>query len=540
MARLYQLGVQAVRPGTYFRTSSGDVTTVGAVNGIVAVPYQSNWGELGKVVDISPEDLNDLREIVGTGRGYQVIREALIGGATTVRSIRVGTGGLRSRMKFKTIAYTTTTTPPATTENPNPAPISTTTTYTGVTLYAKYPGYRIFYGTLRPHPSEVNQKQLLIYDDQARLIEEVSFSSGGDETTKMANAVNEGCQYFTATVNTAGKKLADVSSNKIYYSLTAAQKAEVAAARATKTTAAAKAAIQTKMITEWANPTVHAAHYEDATNALERYYWNVIVADSHTDQVNAYITTFVRQSYQNGHFGMCVITAPRSSEKNGKTIDARVKFAASVNDWRVVYLLNGWRTNTGEVMEGYVAAARIAGMIAACETNASLTHIVVQDALELLEPMRNGDIIAAEEKGCFVLTLNDEDQIWIDNAINTLITLGNDQDEGWKKIRRTKCRFELMTRVNRTCDKLIGRLNNDKNGRATIVTAMQSIINEMIAEGKLFFGSYAAEDPNHKSVGDRAYFVLIIGDIDSLEHIYLDYNFSYANPFSELDTVASA
>ena len=88
-----------------------------------------------------------------------------------------------------------------------------------------------------------------------------------------------------------------------------------------------------------------------------------------------------------------------------------------------------------------------------------------------------------------------------------------------------------MTRINRTCDRLIGRLNNDTNGRATLITAMQSIINEMIAEGKLFFGSYVAEDTRYKPAGDKAYFVLYIGDIDSIEKIYLDFNFSYANPF---------
>ena len=73
MARLYQLGVDEVRPSTYFRTSSGDVTTEGAINGIVAVVYADNWGALNEVVDISPEDMNNLRDIVGDGAGYNAV-----------------------------------------------------------------------------------------------------------------------------------------------------------------------------------------------------------------------------------------------------------------------------------------------------------------------------------------------------------------------------------------------------------------------------------------------------------------------------------
>ena len=92
-----------------------------------------------------------------------------------------------------------------------------------------------------------------------------------------------------------------------------------------------------------------------------------------------------------------------------------------------------------------------------------------------------------------------------------------------------------MSRVNRTVDRLIGRLNNDANGRATIVGAMTEIIREMIAERKLFEGSYAAEDERHQPVGDRAFFKLVIADIDSIEKAYISFRFHFANPFSELD-----
>ena len=185
----------------------------------------------------------------------------------------------------------------------------------------------------------------------------------------------------------------------------------------------------------------------------------------------------------------------------------------------------------GTVYDGWRAAARIGGMIAGCESNVSLTHDVISNALELIEPFSNGEIIRAEQKGCLVLSLNADDQVQIDNAINTFITTGTDMDDGWRKVRRVKCRFELMDRINRTHDRLVGFVNNDVNGRATVIAAAQKIVNEMIAENKLVFGSYVEEDPAHPAEGDEAHFLLHILDLDSLEKIYETYIFRFNQSF---------
>ena len=104
---------------------------------------------------------------------------------------------------------------------------------------------------------------------------------------------------------------------------------------------------------------------------------------------------------------------------------------------KIVFVLNGWISTDGTVYDGWRAAARVGGMIAACESNASLTHTAISDALTLTEALTNGEIIRAEERGCLVLSLNSSDQVWIDNAITTLVTPDANCDDGWKKIRRT-------------------------------------------------------------------------------------------------------
>lgn len=474
MARTYLSGQKMTRPGTYFKRSAIGIVTEGAINGICAcIIGRCNWGPLNTVFDVDQTDMNNLDDYYGTGEGVDAIKEALLGGAQVVRVVRVGDAtGACASLKLKNTAET---------------PVD------AVNLIAKYEGDRSFSVLLKTNLiSEKRELQIL---EGTELFLSVTFEAGedGDEAQALVDALANN-RFFTAKKLAAGV-LADID-------------------------------VQTPM-TGGRNPAPTEGSYGNATDLLERYKWNCVISDSDDSSVTAMLIDFVKQSYETGHLGFTCIGGLST-----QGLTDRMRSAAAINDEKIVYVLNGWRDIYGVTYEGWRAAARIGGMIAGCECNTSLTHLVMSNALELIEPLTNGEITRAEEKGCFVMSLNDEDQVQIDNAITTLVTLGNNMDEGWKKIRRTKTRFELMTRVNSTCDKLVGRLNNDEHGRATLITAMNSIINEMVAEHKLFAGSYVEEDPAHKPEGDSAYFILHIGDIDSLEKIYLDYTFSFANPFA--------
>ena len=474
MAGTFLLGEQKTRPGVYYRRERRGYTVEGATNGILAVLFQSNWGALNKVVDVSATDLNNLGELFGEGNGVEAIREGLLGGATTIRAIRVGgTGGTASEVTLKT---------PADDETPGA---------NAVKIAAKYPGTKSFTATIRPDLA-TGKRQLLICDGTT-VFQNVIFEAGTDEAQNLVDALATN-RYFTATKLASGM-LAD---------------------------------IEQAPLTGGTNPTVTTENYTKGTDILERYRWNCIVADTDSTEVKVVLNNFVKQSYETGHLGMACI-AGKSTEE----LETRMTYAASCNDEKIVYVLNGWVGIDGTTYDGWRAAARIGGMIAGSETNVSLTHDVISNALELIEPLSNGEIIRAEQKGCLVLSLNADDQVQIDNAINTLVTENALMDAGWKKIRRTKCRFELMDRINRTHDRLVGNINNDENGRATIIAAAQRIINEMVAEGKLVSGSYVEEDPAHPAEGDSAWFLLHILDLDSLEKIYLTYIFRYNQSFDE-------
>lgn len=467
MAGVFLLGSKPTRPGAYFRRQRVGYTVEGAINGVLAVMYQSNWGALNKVVEFDQTMLNNVDEYAGTGA--DIIREGLLGGAITVRAVRVGgDDGTCSKVILKT---------------------SGSSSKDAVEISAKYPGNRAFTVSVDTDLLTDNRR-FRIYDGTS-IFTQVTFTAGGDEAQALVDAMRTN-RHFTALKKNSGV-LADVTQ---------------------------------QAMTAGTNPTVTTSSYDKGTNALERYKWNVIIADSDDAAIKSILSAFVKQSYDTGHWGMACIAGQSTQD-----LDTRMQLAASYNDEKMVYVLNGWIDNTGATYDGWKAAARIGGMIARVETNTSLTHTVISNAYELIEPLTNGEITQAEKKGCFVLSLNDSDQVWVDNSINTLITEGTDQDAGWKKIRRTKCRFELMDRINSTHDKLVGKVNNDSNGRATVMAAAQRVINEMVAEEKLVAGSYIELDEAHPPEGDTAHFTLHIRDYDSLEFIMLTYEFAYGQTF---------
>ena len=121
--------------------------------------------------------------------------------------------------------------------------------------------------------------------------------------------------------------------------------------------------------------------------------------------------------------------------------------------------------------------------------------------------------------------------MWYDSGINTLVTPDEEtQDDGWKKIRRTKVRFEIIDRLDRALGPKVGRVSNDSDGIADVIQTGQRILDAMSgSEGKLYAGASFKQDPDMPSEeGDSGWFIVQADDIDSLEKIYLQYQFRYS------------
>ena len=154
---------------------------------------------------------------------------------------------------------------------------------------------------------------------------------------------------------------------------------------------------------------------------------------------------------------------------------------------------------------------------------------MIKGATELCESLTYSQYEEAIDAGMLMVSMSTDGSIWYDTGITTLTKPDETtQDDGWKKIRRTKVRLEMFDRLDRTLEPKVGRVSADSDGVADIIQAGQRVLDAMVTEGKLFTGPVFMEDPANPYEGDSAWFIIQADDIDSLEKIYLHYKFRYS------------
>lgn len=465
MAGTFILGETKVRPGSYFNIQKkGGNSAASVMNGVTAVIFKADFGPLNTAVELSAED--GYEKTFGTGLTTDAIKEAIAGGAKTIIGCRVGNGGTQGTISL------------ADTEGTD-----------AVSITAKYPGEKDFTVTVREKLSDSALKECIFYAGTTEF-EKVEFSAGEGEAAALVEAL---------------------SSSKNF-------KAEV---KEGKDDAILAAAAQSEF-TKGTNPEITTGDYSNAFAEVEPYEFNTICLDTEDNEIHLLLQSFISRIFDAGSLTQAVV-----AEKHTVDLETRIAHAASFNDEKMNYVLNAYVDEQGTEIDGYQTAARIAGMIGSVSSGSSLTHTVISGFSELKEKLTNTDMITAEKKGCIVLSYNRSKQVWIDNAINTLITPADNQDEGWKKIRRVKTRFELIRRINNTTDDLIGKVDNDKNGRATVISQMQGVGDAMKEEGKLV-SCTVAESSIYTADGDSAWFDIDVIDKDSMEHIYLTFYFRFS------------
>lgn len=465
MAETYIVGESKVRPGAYFNIQKqGTNAQADVINGVTAVVFKSDFGPLNKMVELTAED--GYAATFGSGGTTDAIQEAINGGAKTIIACRVGNGGTAGTVTLN--------------DNNGEA---------AVTITAAYPGKKEFTVTVREKLTDSSVKECIIYAGKTEF-EKIEFTAGSGEAAALVEAFS--------------------NSNKF--------KAEL---KSGKDTAEIKVVSQSAF-TAGTDPQVTTSDYSDAFANIEASDFNTICVDTEDTAVHLLLQAFINRVFNAGTLAIAVV-----AEKHTTALDTRIAHAAVFNDKKMCYVLNAYINEQGSEIDGYQTAARIAGMIGACASNSSLTHTVVNGFTELLERLTNTQIVTAEKKGCIVLTYNSAKQVWIDNAINTLITPAENEDDGWKKIRRVKTRYELIRRMNTTSDNLVGKVDNDNNGRATVISQLQAVANSMVAEGKLT-SCKVSESAVYTSDGDSAYFEISVIDKDSMEHVYLTYKFQFS------------
>lgn len=466
MGALYNIGEQKTRPGVYRRYENvGTSSTPGAIYGVFAISVHADIGPLDTVSVFTKEDIDEFKKIYGTGGTVDAVQALFDGGATKVFVYRLGSGGTKATVTLKD---------------------SSTTEL--VTLTTKSETEQDFSVTVKAKLGSTDTNQLLVYSD-AELLETIEYASGATDSAALVEAVNKSSMYLDAEKKADGQ-VADASNTKL---------------------------------TGGVAPTVNTASYSAAFTALEPFKWNMLVLDTVDTDVHALVKAYIDRIFQQGALGVCILGEPTTI-----AFDTRKSHAAAFNDEKIIYLGSGYEDGDGNKIDGYLSIATQAGIIGSLGSNESATHTVIPGAVNTLEVLKNSQYEDAIKNGMLLLSPNDEGQAWFDSAINTLVTPGKDQDDGWKKIRRTSTRFEMFDRIDRALAPLIGKVDCDDIGIGDCVIKGQAVLDAMISESKLKDGATFSEDTTKTRGSDYAYFVIAADDKDSLEKIYLTYQFRFA------------
>lgn len=463
MAGYFDLGETKIRPGGYFNVQKADEDS--GFGAVDGVVALLFQAQMGPLGVATVIDAKDgYEKVFGTGGTTEVMKEALYGGASKLIAVRVGTGGAAGSVQLDV------------------------SDSKHITITSKTVGAAAFKVTVRTKLTDSTLMEVIFYLGTTE-IEKYTFAVSADEVDACVAAINNS-DNFTAVADTGA---------------------------AGTITAVAQAAFS-----GGSDPTVAAAQYSAGLVEVEKYYFNTICVDTVDTTIHALVAAFLDRIYENGQFGQAVLAMNHST-----ALATREAAAAAFDSEKIIFVLNAYVYNGSVTYDGYQTAAYIAGLAAATAANKSLTHQVLSRYTSLGELLTNSEMETAEQSGCLVLSMSTDDQVWIDSAINTLINLDDTHDKGWKKIRRVKTRFELMYRANAQMEALVGKVDNDTNGRATIVAKLQEVGNTMVREGKLLYVN-VTESTTYTADGDSCWFDMEVIDLDSAEHIYMTYHFQYS------------
>lgn len=469
MAIFFKEGETKIRPGIYQRYENiGWDELAKARDGLCAIPIRASWGPIGQVV--KNRRASDLTKNYGTGEygeNYTVpAAEAMFkGGAINVYTYRMGSGGSKSALQLAE----------------------------GLFVLGKYEGTLQINIAIQQSLVDSTKKQILVYTGTV-LVETISFAADGvKEGENLAKAVAKRSSYIEVYGDADVVPITPVASGAL---------------------------------TGGADPKVTYEDYSKAFVAFEPYYYNTIALDVDDDEdmtLSLMLKEYLDAAYEMGKLGIAVV-----GQKTTEPFNFRLQNAKMFDDYKVVFLGGGYMEGA-ENKDGVMAICYTAGLIAATPSNKGITRAVIKGATDLCETLSYAQYEEAILGGMLMLSMSQDGEIWYDAGINTW-TSEPDQidDAGWRKIRRTKVRFEMFDRLDRTLNPKVGRISADSDGVSDVIQAGQRILDAMANdEGKLFSGPKFVEDPDRPFEADSAWFLIQADDIDSLEKIYLRYQFRY-------------
>jgi len=212
-------------------------------------------------------------------------------------------------------------------------------------------------------------------------------------------------------------------------------------------------------------------------------------------------------------------------EKRGKKVQAVVYDYPNADYEGLISVNQGFKTST-ETVDETLFPLWVASMTAGAEVNQSLTAAVVEDGVEIINPVLEDEIEDALNEGRFLLSYRQDGAVCVEKDINTLHTFTVDKNYAFSKNRVIRC----LDEIGNTCALVFnrnyaGKVDNDAIGRNQYKTELISFIDTLVGIRAVtdFDGASDVTVLPGEAV-DAVVVDLTIQPVDSMEKLYMTVN----------------
>lgn len=450
----------ATRPGAYFNLITQAIALIGEGQaGIVGVVGRSDWGPLDTFVELTSEAA--IVSTFGTGLSMaKLARQAIRGGAASVKAIRIAGSSVAS----------------ATVVLDDSVPAD------ALTITAKYPGARAnnFKITIQANP--VAGKDLLVLEGTTLL---ETYTTPLGQNDEFVAAILDQSDYITAVVTGA--------SDRVVVNIANAPMAGGDSGTA-----------------------VVAGDYTTVQAIALQEDFDVFVQDDEADDAiqDAFVAWAADARVEGNRFVSVL------GSDTGDGLAGALGRADTIDDEGIVYVFPGFTDADGVVYNGQEAAARVAGLIAGAGVTKSITFNKIADGSDVGVRLTHTEISSGIAGGLLVLVFDGE-QVRVEKAVNTLTTLTVDKPLSFSRIRTIMTLDAVQDGLNTGLIDLVGQVNNDDDGRATILGAAQAFLDILIQSRALKPGAFVELDPEHEQLLDNVFLRVAVQPLDSIEKIFV-------------------
>lgn len=475
----WSLTNQPVLPGLYmnFVSAAGSAIQPGA-RGVVVAPVKSHWGPVNQFVEVANEAA--IKELFSDDESdgasaLTTLYFALLGGPKKLLAYRIAdSSAAAAELTLK----------------------STVAAESIVQLKAVYPGKRGngFKVTIQPSLSVANAKELKLYEG-GTLLRTIAIGDG-EAATAVEAINNDSANKWITAEKIADGVLADVSGEPF---------------------AGGESGISG----------ITNADYVKATEAFETQDFHVLTLDGVTDAaLRTSIVAWLKRVRNEGKGIIATLGGTAAEDTGTDAVNKAVTRSTAIDYEGIVNVGTGAKMN-GKSYSSAQVAAWVAGLIAGQSLKESSTYAAAPFD-DVTRRWTRSEQESGVQNGVFLL-VHDGRKVKVLRGVNSLVTLREGQNKGWKKIRKIRVLDQINADLQRTAeDNYIGKVNNTEEGRLALISAgkqyLQSLALENVIESTgfdvtldpRFYGSA----PQFQPEDDQVFLSWTADDTDVMEQIF--------------------